>query len=372
MAIRAFLLVLAWHGLAWLGPPWLVDPRGSAQAQAQAQGVQPSTPAEPRRRFLPDVGAQAATAFSCAIPIRTEPLPSALVPSQLLTREPLRLPSGVSQPPTNPGASTLPSSNPSLGERSPTSLRTAPEPALAPMAQPAVPPLAVPPLAVPQPGVPQPGVPDPAVPLPPDYRLRLRPTALGWPILKRWCVWVEPAPAGQPADRWQQRWSEAVDQALGHWADLLPLQRVERPEAAQILLLRRRPARQLDADGRLRASHGRALLSLRQVDRGQGLNLEPLVHVVLSPGQRAEALQATALHELGHGLGLWGHSESSHDVMAARPGPKPILRLSERDRATLAWLYSQSTRFGQPLSLGKAGQMLVDQPLQASGEEIKR
>jgi predicted Zn-dependent protease len=210
------------------------------------------------------------------------------------------------------------------------------------------------------------------VPLPPDYRLRLRPTALGWPILKHWCVWVEPPTNGQLSDRWQQRWREAVDQALGQWAGLLPLQRVDRAEAAQILLLRRRTPRQLGADGRLRASHGRALLSLRQVDRGQGLRLEPLVHVALSPDQRAEALQATALHELGHGLGLWGHSESNDDVMAARPGPKPILRLSERDRATLAWLYSQSTRFGQPLTARQAAQVWVDQPLQASGEEIKR
>lgn len=187
-------------------------------------------------------------------------------------------------------------------------------------------------------------------PLPPDYRRRLRPTPLGWPILSQWCVWVEPAAEGAAPDRWQQRWRQAVDQALAQWADLLPLQRVDRQEAAQIRLWRRRPPRQTGVDGRLRASHGRAVLSLRQVDRGQGPRLEPLVEVLLSPDQRQEALQATALHELGHAVGLWGHSEADDDVMAARPGPKPILVFSARDRATLEWLYSQPTRFGQPFS----------------------
>jgi hypothetical protein len=195
---------------------------------------------------------------------------------------------------------------------------------------------------------------EPAMPLAPDYRLRLRPTALGWPILQQWCVWVEPAREGQPADRWQRRWSEAVQQALAQWQQLLPLQQVEQAEAAQIRLWRRRPPRQPDATGRLRASHGRALLRLMRVDRGEGPRLEPLVEVVLSPDQRQEALQATALHELGHALGLWGHSEARTDVMAALPGPQPILQLSPRDRATLAWLYSQPTAFGQPTAFSQS------------------
>ncbi|MFN7900943.1 MAG: matrixin family metalloprotease [Synechococcaceae cyanobacterium] len=186
----------------------------------------------------------------------------------------------------------------------------------------------------------------------PDYRDRLRPTAYGWPILQRWCVWVEPPAEGQAPDRWQQRWSEAVDQALSQWAQMLPLQRVENADAAQIRLWRRRPPRQPGADGRLRASHGRAVLSLAQVDRGLGLRLEPLVEVDLSPEQRAEALQATALHELGHAIGLWGHSDDANDVMAVRPGARPVLVLTARDRGTVDWLYRQATGFGLPLGVG--------------------
>jgi hypothetical protein len=353
MAIRGLLLLAAWLGLAGPGRAWIRDSSSLAHAPAPAHGLgaEPIDRPEPRGMSPPAIGVKGAPSFVCPLALRTEPLPS-----ELLRPEPFRPPSGVSQPDSNPDANTLPSSQPATGVPSSSSPSPIAEPAQAPTA-----------------GSSPAASAEPAAPLPPDYRLRLRPTTLGWPILKRWCVWVEPpAPDGQPEDRWQQRWREAVDQALVQWAGLLPLQRVDRPEAAQILLFRRRPPRQTGADGRLRASHGRALLSLRQVDRGQGLRLEPLVHVVLSPDQRAEALQATALHELGHGLGLWGHSDSNHDVMAARPGPQPILRLSERDRATLAWLYSQSTRFGQPLTPGKAAPLLMDGPSQTSGEEIKR
>ena len=116
------------------------------------------------------------------------------------------------------------------------------------------------------------------------------------------------------------------------------LVRVSNAEDAQLRLWRRRPPLQ---NGR--ASHGRALLQLQQVQR-QGLEnsaLEPLVEVLISPGQRQAAIQATALHALGHGFGLWGHSELSSDVMGAVPGAKPALELSERDQQTLQWLFEQ-------------------------------
>ncbi len=189
---------------------------------------------------------------------------------------------------------------------------------------------------------------------PEDYRQRLRPTAWGWPRLEHWCVWVEPAATSGAGQRWDLLWLGAVERALDQWKRELTITRVEDPAAAQVRILRRRPPLQRQATGRTRASHGRAELAVVEADRGAGWILEPQVQVLISPGQRPEATEATALHELGHAFGLWGHSDDPADAMAAVPGARPVLELSRRDRATLRWLNAQPTRFGQPLPAAPA------------------
>jgi predicted Zn-dependent protease len=164
----------------------------------------------------------------------------------------------------------------------------------------------------------------------------LRPTPYGWPTLASWCVWIEPGATTGPAALWDQRWLGAVAAALASWEQVLPIQRAVEPGQAQILIWRRKPRLQNN-----RASHGRAELELVEVERSGQWQIEPLVTVVISPGQAQTAIQATALHELGHAFGLWGHSEQASDVMAVSPGAKPLLQLSARDRATLGWLYRQ-------------------------------
>jgi predicted Zn-dependent protease len=169
-----------------------------------------------------------------------------------------------------------------------------------------------------------------------DYRQRLVPTPHGWPKRQHWCVWIEPAAASGPAARWDQLWLQAVEAALASWAELVTIHRSESRESAQVQILRRRPPLQ-----RGRASHGRAELALATNKPGDPPKIEPRVVVSISPGQRPDAIQATALHELGHAFGMWGHSGRPQDAMAAVPGANPVLQLTARDRATFMWLQQQ-------------------------------
>ena len=124
--------------------------------------------------------------------------------------------------------------------------------------------------------------------------------------------------------------------AIATWQKDLAITVVDQPEQAQVLVERRRPPILNN-----RASHGRAMLQLREVQRDGRWQLEPRVMVLISPGQNPPAIQANTLHELGHAFGLWGHSDQAGDVMAVQPGAQPILELSERDRRTVQWLQQQ-------------------------------
>ena len=181
----------------------------------------------------------------------------------------------------------------------------------------------------------------------PGYASSIATTSLGPPVLKHWCVWVQPA-AATPANRWDQRWLDQVSSALTTWRALVPLTLVDNLDQANVLIHRQRPARRQVA-GVWRASNGRTQLQVVDVQRQGRRRLEPLVKVMVSPGLRAEALQATALHELGHAFGLWGHSSVSTDVLAISQGERPVLVPSQRDRLTLAWVMQQTTRFGSML-----------------------
>ena len=181
-----------------------------------------------------------------------------------------------------------------------------------------------------------------------DYRQRIAITPWGPPILPSWCVWMEPAAHNPGAEA--GRWSLAVEAALASWGELVQLKRVDDPQRAQVLLLRRRPPRREDGSGRLRASNGRSELALVLVRRRQQQLLEPRVIVQVNPEPRQQVIQAAALHELGHAFGLWGHSDHAGDAMAASPANPPVLTLSGRDRATWRWLRQLPSQFGQPWS----------------------
>ncbi|WP_255147696.1 peptidase [Synechococcus sp. ATX 2A4] len=191
---------------------------------------------------------------------------------------------------------------------------------------------------------------------PAGYSHLLTPSPAGWARLQSWCVWVEPTMAAATADPVEARWQQAVLAALASWGEELVIVPVTDPARAQVLVRRQRPPLR-ELGGRLRASHGRASLQVLEVQRAGSWRLEPRVEVLISPGQRQLAIQATALHELGHAFGLWGHSDDPADALAAVPGSQPVIALTARDRATLRWLQAQPSRFGQPLPAPAAAQL---------------
>jgi predicted Zn-dependent protease len=67
--------------------------------------------------------------------------------------------------------------------------------------------------------------------------------------------------------------------------------------------------------------------------------------IVLSPNQADAALLSGARHELGHGLGLWGHSDRATDVMYFSQVGQPV-GISDRDVRSLKRVYEQPTRLG--------------------------
>jgi predicted Zn-dependent protease len=159
-----------------------------------------------------------------------------------------------------------------------------------------------------------------------------------------------------------QTWVNFVSQAVAEWSVYFPLKIIDDPETADIAIWRRRPGLRLSETGEiLPARSAEAHYQLYHINQPESEDLteklpenlsKKLAHkftILLSPTQTGSYIQSAAKHELGHALGIWGHSPLETDVMywaQVRNSP-PI---SPRDINTLQRIYQQPTYLGWPAS----------------------
>lgn len=150
-------------------------------------------------------------------------------------------------------------------------------------------------------------------------------------------VYIEPPLVQQP-----QVWMQAAVQAIQEWQPYLPLQQVFELTTADITIQATAP--QQLSQGRVRSAE----TSYRLFVNNQGI----LVHhctVMVRPNQTPKYVQAALRHELGHALGIWGHSLLPTDALYFSQVANPPL-ISVRDINTLRRVYQQPTRLGWPVA----------------------
>ncbi len=188
-----------------------------------------------------------------------------------------------------------------------------------------------------------------------DYFRQIKSTPLGYLVWSKFPVTVfvdKPLKANianTAADRRFQQWVIAVRKAIAEWNVYLPLKEIADSEKADIVIWRSQP----DREAKLNPDTGlfdipRAVTAetnykfyLRQKPRF----IDHKMIIEISPSYTGLGFLATARHELGHALGIWGHSSNENDALYFSQVSYPPA-ISSRDINTLKKIYQQPTKLG--------------------------
>ncbi|ERN42604.1 putative Zn-dependent protease [Rubidibacter lacunae KORDI 51-2] len=198
-----------------------------------------------------------------------------------------------------------------------------------------------------------------------DYFGQVEPTLLGYLVWTEFPVrvWIDRSSESAPTSAGERfgQWRASVLAAVREWSVYLPLTEVEMRDDADIAIARRRPPLAIVRDritgltefGAARTAQTRFEFYARSHPDGSESLLQRMT-VEIGPEQSAARTLATARHELGHALGIWGHSPDPGDALYAAHVPESP-KISARDINTLKRIYQQPTRLGWLLLTEQTG-----------------
>ncbi|WP_414568689.1 peptidase [Nostoc sp. CCY 9925] len=178
-----------------------------------------------------------------------------------------------------------------------------------------------------------------------DYFSQVTTTQVGYLVWSQFPIKVYVETPKAVSEKQAQTWVNSVLQGVQEWSAYLPLTVVQQPEVADITIVRKAPPLQISPGSNIpRARSAQTTYELYSSNK-------VLFHrftILLSPSQTGEYVQAAARHELGHALGIWGHSPLQTDALYFSQVRNPSA-ISVRDVNTLKRVYEQPTTLGWPL-----------------------
>jgi predicted Zn-dependent protease len=183
-----------------------------------------------------------------------------------------------------------------------------------------------------------------------DYFDQIQSTKYGYLIWSHFPIKVNIQTPKNINQQQAQTWVNQVSQAIKDWNNFLPLEIIENSANADIKadikpdikILRQRPPLQIDPISKI--PRARSALTTYEIYNENNI-LSHRFTILLSPTQTGEYLQAAARHEIGHALGIWGHSPLQTDALYFSQVRQPA-SISTRDVNTLKKVYQQSTSLG--------------------------
>lgn len=178
-----------------------------------------------------------------------------------------------------------------------------------------------------------------------DYFAKVQPSPLGYLIWSQFPVKVYLDLSASEED--QQQWVKAVMTAIREWDAYLPLKRVQNRAQADIIIARSRPPLNTTRNpktGKLEFSRARSARTRYEFDLEDARLIHRMI-IEISPEQASINTLPAARHEIGHALGIWGHSPNPDDALyfsQVRDSPE----ISARDINTLKKVYQQTTQLG--------------------------